>query len=331
MAETALPTALCVLGLGLIGGSLVRAAGAHIPVFGWSPSEDTRRAAARDGCDVSDTVESALGRAAASDALVVLASPVTTFPDLLRTIDETAPTVRLTDVAGVKSVVEDDVAALAPQTRFIGSHPMAGTASSGWSAGSADVFAGAAWVTCLTDDSAVEDWAVVAALALAVGSRVVPADPSAHDAAVARISHLPHLLALALAQVGEGGGSLALALAASSFADGTRVAGTRPELIRAMCETNREELIGALDDALGLLGVARGSLASTGSLAKITEGGHRARHAFDHRGDELQPTTLRGDDMIEQLLAVGAAGGHVTGIARDGQGLAVQAWYPDEL
>jgi len=89
----------------------------------------------------------------------------------------------------------------------------------------------------------------VAGLALAVGSRVVPADPSAHDAAVARISHLPHLLALALAQVGQAGGSLALSLAASSFADGTRVAGTRPELVRAMCETNREELIGALDDA----------------------------------------------------------------------------------
>src|SRR5664279_2683103 len=257
-AEIALPSALCVLGLGLIGGSLVRAAGPHLPVFGWSRSEDTRRAAAGDGCDVSDTVEAALTRATETDALVVLASPVTAFPGLLRAIDETAPTVRLTDVAGVKASVEDAVAALAPRTRFIGSHPMAGTTASGWHAGSADLFAGAAWVTCLTDDSAVDDWVLVAALALTVGSRVIPADPSAHDAAVARISHLPHLLALALAQVGQAGGSLALALAASSFADGTRVAGTRPELVRAMCETNREELIGALDDALGLLGVARG-------------------------------------------------------------------------
>jgi len=280
---------------------------------------------------VSNTVQAALTRAAETDALVVLASPVTAFPRLLRAIDETAPTVRLTDVAGVKAPVDDDVAALAPRTRFIGCHPMAGTAASGWAAGSADLFDGAVWVTCLTDDSSVEDWAPVAGLALAVGSRVVPADPSAHDAAVARISHLPHLLALALAQVGQAGGSLALSLAASSFADGTRVAGTRPELVRAMCETNREELIGALDDALGLLGVARGSLASTGSLAKIAEGGHLARLAFDHRGDGLQPTTLRGDDLIEQLLAVGAAGGHVSGLERDSTGLAVQAWYPDEL
>ncbi len=330
-AEIKLPSALCVLGLGLIGGSLARAAGRHLSVFGWSRSEDTRHAAALDGCDVTDTIDAALTRADESDALVVLASPVTAFPSLLRAVHQWAPTVRLTDVAGVKAPVDDAVAELAPTTRFIGSHPMAGTAASGWQAGSGDLFDGAAWVTCLTDDSSVDDWAVVAALALAVGSRVVPADPSAHDAAVARISHLPHLLALALAQVGQAGGSLALSLAASSFADGTRVAGTRPELVRAMCEANREELVGALDDALGLLGVARGSLASTGSLAKIAEGGHLARQAFDARADGLQPTTLRGDDLVEQLLAVGAAGGHVSGLERDSQGLAVQAWYPDDI
>ena len=185
-------------------------------------------------------------------------------------------------------------------------------------------------MTCLTEDTDPDDWAQVAGLALAVGSRVVPADPGAHDAAVARISHLPHLLALALAQVGEQGGALAQALAASSFADGTRVAGTRPELIRAMCEGNRDALIDALDDALGLLGVARGSLASTGSLNKITEGGHQARAAF--AAPRLRPAAgaLAGDDLVDQLLAVGAAGGHVTGVSGAAGRLVVRAWYPDE-
>ena len=164
---------------------------------------------------------------------------------------------------------------------------MAGTANSGWPAGSPNLFDGAAWVTCLTEESNADDWATVASVALTVGSRVVPAEPQAHDAAVARISHLPHILALALAQVGEQGGALALSLAASSFADATRVAGTRPALIRAMCETNRDALVDALDDALGIIGVARGSLASTGSLAKITQAGHLARSNFDHRADDL--------------------------------------------
>ena len=190
------------------------------------------------------------------------------------------------------------------------------------------MFADAAWVTCLTDDSDVDEWALVAGLALAVGSRVVPADPQAHDLAVARISHLPHLMALALAQAGEQGGALALSLAAGSFADGTRVAGTRPELIRAMTETNRNALIDAMDDALGILGVARGSLASTGSLLKITEAGHAARGRFERRGDQLAAVTLDGDELVDQLLAVGAAGGHVCGMERTAGGLNDQRVVP---
>ncbi len=329
-SPSALPPALCVLGLGLIGGSLTRAAQPLLPVFGWSPSDGTRAAVKADGFDVTDTVEAALTLAANQDALVVLASPVTTFRGLLRSIDEFAPTVRLTDVASVKGAVQEEVSELAPRTRYVGSHPMAGTAASGWSAGTADLFAGAAWVTCLTDDSDVDDWLAVASLALALGSRVVPADALAHDQAVARISHLPHLMALALAQVGDNGGALALSLAASSFADATRVAGTRPELIRAMCETNQDALIDAMDDALGIMGVARGSLASTGSLFKIAEAGHLARARFDGRADQLAEVKLEGEDMVDQLLAVGAAGGHVSGINRSADGLVVHAWYPDE-
>ena len=122
----------------------------------------------------------------------------------------------------------------------------------------------------------------------------------------------------------------ALSLAASSFADATRVAGTRPDLVRAMCETNREALVDALDDALGLIGVARGSLASTGSLLKLAEGGHLARGRFEARDTGLEPMTLQGNDLIEQLLAVGTAGGYVTGLAGLGADLRVQARYPIE-
>ncbi len=325
-----LPPAVCVLGLGLIGGSLMRASRALLPVSGWSPSAETRTAAGDDGFSVYDDLESALVAAEAAHALVVLATPVTAFDGLLRAVAESAPRVRLTDVAGVKGPVADQVAELAPRARYIGSHPMAGTQHSGWAAGNAALFDDAAWVTCLTEESAQDDWAAVAALALAVGSRVVPAEPAVHDAAVARISHLPHLLALTLAQAGAAGGDLALALAAGSFRDGTRVAATRPELVRAMCESNRWALLEAVDDALGILGVARGSLASTGSLAKLTENGHRGRLQFDNRGSSLRALTISGSDVVEELLAVGSAGGHVSGIDGSATDLRVEAWYPAE-
>ena len=326
--EALLPPALCVLGLGLIGGSLVRAATSRMPVLGWSPSEATRAGATADGYRVFDEVGDALTAAAESDALVVMAAPVTAFAELLDAINDVAPEVRLTDVAGVKESVAEQVVLRAPHTRYVGSHPMAGTQHSGWAAGTADLFAGAAWVTCLDEDTPISDWATIAALALALGSRVVPVEATAHDQAVARISHLPHLLALALAQTGAAGGPLALSLAAGSFGDGTRVAATRPDLIRAMCESNRDALVTAVDDALGILGVARGSLASTGSLAKLTEAGHAGRVAFEQRGTDLRPTDLVGDDLVDELLAVGSAGGHVSGIVRAPTGLRVRAWFP---
>lgn len=320
-----------VLGLGLIGGSLVRAATPFAAVSGWSPTRTTRDAAAADGFTVHDTLDETIMRAAERDGLLVLAAPLTAFKTLLTRIGELAPTARLTDVASVKGVVADQVESLCPSARYVGSHPMAGTATSGWAAGSATLFDQAAWVTCLDETSDPEVWVDVARLALRIGSRVVPTEAAAHDEAVARVSHLPHLLALALAQVGEAGGSLALSLAASSFADATRVAGTRPELIRAMCEGNRKALIVAMDDVLGILGVARGSLASTGSLQKITSGGHEARAAFDHRHAGLTPMTLSGEDLIDQLISVGSAGGHVRAIEGSGTGIQVHVRYPHEI
>ena len=316
-----------VLGLGLIGGSLLRAAAASGDVAGWSPSEETRAAAAADGFTVYPTLDQTVERAAEQDGLLVLAAPVDGLGALLRRIGDLAPKVKLTDVASVKGVVADQVEGLCPEARYIGSHPMTGTQFSGWAAGSAGLFQDAAWVTCLDENSDLEVWVEVASMALAIGSRVVPTEAAAHDDAVARVSHLPHLLALALAQVGEAGGSLSLSLAASSFADGTRVAATRPQLVRAMCESNSKAL---MDDALGILGVARGSLASTGSLQKLTSGGHQARLAYEHRRESLRPLVLDGDDLLDQLISVGSAGGHVTAIAGTGAATQVHVRYPDE-
>lgn len=325
-----LPPALCVLGTGLIGGSLMRAAAAaSIPVHGWTAGADDREAALTDGFEMADSLEVALERAVAADALVVLATPVPTFATLLRTIGQRAPTVLLTDVGGVKAPVAAQVAALAPAARYIGSHPMCGSESSGWGASRADLFTGRTWVATIDDDGPVDHWLPVAALALAVGAQVVPCGADAHDAAAARISHLPHLLAAALAHIGAAAGPLALALAAGSFTDVTRVAATPVDTVRAMCESNPSHLIDAMDEALAQLGVARGSLASSGSLAKLIEAGHAGRAALAARADGLRPVTLRAPDLAEQLLAVGAAGGHVTGLSGSGGEPEVAAMYPD--
>jgi prephenate dehydrogenase len=318
-----------VLGLGLIGGSLARAAQhAGRQVWGATPSEATAAAARADGFDADTDPGHALARAAEADALVVLAMPLPAVPAALARIAAAAPGCRLTDVVSVKGPVRDAVRAHAPAARFVGGHPMAGTAASGWAAGSAILFAGTNWVVTLGDraDGATdrEVWDDVAELAWDCGARVVPAEATEHDAAVARISHLPHLVAAVLAAVAAGdpnavfaepgAGALALALAAGSFADGTRVADTRPELVLAMCEGNRSALLAALDDTLGRLGAARGSLASTGALAATVNAGHQARLRW-HEARAAEGVRVPRTVSTQELRALGAAGRSLLGWA----------------
>ncbi|MEV1292911.1 prephenate dehydrogenase [Pseudonocardia sp. NPDC049635] len=306
--------AVCVLGAGLIGGSLMRAAArAGRDVWGTAASDSTAAAAAADGFDVTTDTDAALARAAAADALVVVAVPLTALEPVLRRIDAVAPACRLTDAVSVKVAVADAVAEFAPRARYVGGHPMAGTAESGWAASDPDLFDGAAWVVAADDGLDLDVWRDVAELAWACGSRVVPAAADEHDIAVARISHLPHLFAAVLASVGAGdqGDDLALALSASSFADGTRVAGTRPELVLAMCEGNRASLLAAVDDALGRLGAMRGALASTGGLAATVRAGHEARMRWASTREPLElPVSLDGEPsaVLAELRELGRRG-----------------------
>jgi prephenate dehydrogenase len=304
---------VCVIGAGLIGGSLLRAAEqAGRTVWGASTAADAADAHA-DGFDVTTDTDAALRRAAEADALVVLAVPLPALPDVLRRVDAVAPTCRLTDTVSVKVAVADAAARYAPRARFVGGHPMAGTAESGWTAGKADLFAGAAWVVASDDGLDHDVWADVAELAWACGARVVPAATDEHDIAVARVSHLPHLLAAVLAAVGAAGeDELPLTLAASSFADGTRVAGTRPELVLAMCEGNRDALLGAVDDALGRLGAMRGALASTGGLAATVHAGHAGRQRWAAARDP-QGVQVKRRSSLSTLRDIGRRGGTVVG------------------
>ncbi|MEN4448982.1 prephenate dehydrogenase [Mycobacterium sp. SM3041] len=301
---------MCVLGMGLIGGSLMRAGqAAGREVFGYNRSIDAVRAATADGFDVTEDLTAALKRAAVSEALIVLAVPVPALPIMLERIRDTAPDCPLTDVVSVKGNVLQQVQECGLLGRFVGGHPMAGTAHSGWTAGTADLFAGAPWVVSVDDHVDSEVWAQVMHLALDCRAVIVPARSDEHDAAAAAISHLPHLLAEALAAT-AGEVPLAFALAAGSFRDGTRVAATAPDLVRAMCEANATELTVMLDRAMELLSQARSSLVEAQSVAELVEGGHAARVRYDNFSrPQILATTIGAEGWREELAAQGRAGG----------------------
>ena len=331
MTNDTLATPTCILGLGLIGGSLMRdLAEANAPVYGWNRSAATAEAATAEGFDASTDLTAVLRRAQEDRALLVVGVPMFAVGGLLDQIAEHAPDCGITDVVSVKRAILDEVNARGMGDRYVGAHPMAGSEESGWDATRTGLYDGAAWVVCFdrADDArrggteVPESWTRtfrdVVALGKLVRSEVIPALADDHDRAVARISHMPHLLAYALAVVGDDGGPLTLSLAAGSFRDGTRVAGTAPDLVRAICEPNRDALLDVLDECLADLGAARASLAERGTLGPLVDDGHRARRAYedaqaDRTGGDLRPAevTPGAAGWLEALREAGAAGREV--------------------
>lgn len=305
---------LCVLGMGLIGGSLVQAAtAAGYPAWGYNRSASGAEAARADGFDVTDDLGAALSRAADTGALIVIAVPMPAVDRMLSAIADRAPDCPLTDVVSVKAPVAAAVREHGLADRYVGGHPMAGTSGAGWSATDPQLFRDAVWAVGTEDGTDRQLWERVARLALDCGSVVAPVAADEHDQAVARISHLPHVLAEALARTGAAGGELALVLAAGSFRDGTRVAGTAPDLVRAICEPNKAALIDVLDETMATLSAARDSLRDHGSLADLAATGNTARAQYD-TAERWEITDIRPGDSnwLARMRESSRRGGVIT-------------------
>ncbi len=302
-------TPVCVLGLGLIGGSVLRAVtAAGRECLGYNRSVDSARAAASEGFTTTSDLGEALRWAAGREALIVLAVPMPAVAPLLAHVNSDAPDCPLTDVISVKGAMLSEVRAAGLLDRYVGGHPMAGTAHSGWAAGDAALFNGAPWVISVDEHVDAAIWSQVMHLALDCGGVIVPARSDEHDAAAAAISHLPHLFAETLAAE-AGDVPLAFALAAGSFRDGTRVAATAEDLVRAMCEANADHLLPALDRALERLKRARAALAEKGTVAEVVDAGHAARVRFENFSrPDVVTIVLGAENWREELAAAGRAG-----------------------
>ncbi len=251
-----------IVGLGLIGGSLgldLLARGATVRAL--VHRQATADRARQRGLASEVSTDPAVLR---DCALVVLALPLDRLLEpsaaLLAALP---PAAVITDVGSVKGpVLTAWTALLGPErsSRFVASHPMAGTTQAGVEAGVADLFRGRPWVATPGADTDPAALAVVAELAEAVGARWLTCAAADHDRAVALISHLPVLVSAALLQAADHGAAAAPALdagaatlpqlvrllASSGFADTSRVGGGNPELGMLMAQGNREPLLAAL-------------------------------------------------------------------------------------
>jgi prephenate dehydrogenase len=268
---------LAVVGVGLLGGSVAKAArarGIAREVVGIGRDLVRLRAAVDDGALDRATTDLADGLREAD--FVVLAAPVRAIEDLLERLwDVAADDVLVTDVGSSKTAIVRTAETLARRRplAFVGSHPMAGSEKSGYGVARVDLFQGALVVVTPTETSAPRAVKTVTAFWEHLGARVTALDPETHDRSVAAISHLPHLVACALvdAVVREAPG--ALPIAARGFRDTTRIAAGDPRMWQEIFLANARPLA----DVLG---------------------------AFRRALDELQALVEAGDpDAVEGALA----------------------------
>jgi prephenate dehydrogenase len=244
---------LVIVGVGLIGGSFALAlkeAGAAGRAIGVGRGAGNIRRALELG--IIDAA-GAFDQATFGDAdLVLLAVPVGQMRPVMRAI---AP------FLGDKTVVTDagstkqDVVDLARRelkkslARFVPGHPIAGTEKSGAEAAFAALYRGRKVVLTPLDGTDVSALAAVRAAWKACGATVFELKPREHDAVLASVSHLPHVLAYALVdQVGRHKNAKQLfSYAAGGFRDFTRIASSHPEMWRDICLANRKALVAELD------------------------------------------------------------------------------------
>lgn len=312
---------VAVLGLGQIGGSLLRAVRqTGVEVIGYDIDTATAAAASASGYALAPTDAAAVAGA----DLVVLAMPLPELPAALRSVASHVPDDAIvTDVGTLKRPVLDEIRAYLPHATFVGGHPLAGVEETGWDAGDPLLFRDAPWSLTIEAETPLDAWLRVAALVCDLGAKPVPTTAAEQDAAIARVIGLPHVLAEALALTGLAGGPLGLSLAAGSYMSGSRVARTRPELVTTWCDGN-PALVAALDDAIEHLRGARDALASDASIYPLASAGHAARINWEHR--RFEPVELAA--CAEELRAHGRTGGWITAILREPSGVRLLGMRP---
>ncbi len=243
---------LCIIGIGLIGGSLARAlrdASYVREIVGYGRSVGNLQQAMELG--VIDRAEVSLPDAVYDADMIVLAVPVGNMAEILNALGSVLPEQAVvTDVGSVKgSVIAAARTALGTRfAHFVPGHPIAGTEQSGVAASLPDLFQRRRVVLTPEPETDVDAITRVRAMWEMAGAEVATLAAADHDRILAVSSHLPHMLAYCLVDmvVRHDDHRAILENSAGSFKDATRVAASDPVMWRDICLANRDALLEAL-------------------------------------------------------------------------------------
>jgi prephenate dehydrogenase len=240
---------IAVLGVGLIGGSIGRAARERLDradVVGWGRNRATLDRAVELGA--IDRAADSLAQACEGAEAVFCAAPVTALREhVAAALAASGPETVVTDAGSTKREI---VAAFGGDERFIGGHPLAGAETAGVENARADLFDGARWYLTPTERSSGLLYDRLQRLIAGLGARPQAIDAEAHDRLMATVSHLPHVLANVLAE--EAAAELSrdserMPEVGPSFRDTTRVAGSNPTIWGDIFASNREAVADAVE------------------------------------------------------------------------------------
>ena len=278
---------LAVIGVGLIGGSFalgLKKAKAVSHVVGVGRNAANLKLALERG--IIDAIAPDPAAAARDADLVLVATPVAQFPAVFASLAESKALI--TDGGSTKR----DVIAAARKAlgkrigRFVPAHPIAGAEKSGAAAAKAELFQGRRVVLTPLKENAEASVAAVETAWSACGAKVSRMDAEEHDAVLAAVSHLPHVLAYALVHdVAKRNNSEQLfSFAAGGFRDFTRIASSHPEMWRDICLANRDRLLQELKLYANELGSIRKLIDNSdgAGLEKLFAAARDARDKWIH-------------------------------------------------
>lgn len=240
---------ICIVGLGLMGGSLALALRPHTHrLTAVERDEDTRRQALNRGIvdEATDNLQAGVRRA----DVVVLATPVSAILEILaRLPDWRRDGCTVLDLGSTKREICAAMERLPSSFGAIGGHPMCGKETSGLAHAEVDLYRDQMFVLCRTVRTDEPTEAIVLGMMRVIGARPLFLQPEAHDRLVATASHLPYFLSALLmqqaAEVGQGEKAL-WSVSASGFRDTARLSGSSAHMFKDIIQTNREPILQAL-------------------------------------------------------------------------------------
>ena len=243
-----------IIGLGLLGGSLAKALTAYTGyrVIGYARRQEVCDAALRDQCisEAFTDVETVITN---SDIIVFALPPETNAKLFISIAHLLKPNQIVTDVSSAKDEFVSTVYDHIPHgVIFVSTHPMAGSEKGGYEVATKDLFQNMGWIVlddedapCYSSEAAEE----LVEMGRAIGSRIERVNIHNHDAYLAMVSHMPHLMAAILTTVAGGDelGELRMCLSAGGFRDSTRTASGLPSMWREIIYSNRKNVLNSLN------------------------------------------------------------------------------------